>query len=414
MRDLDIVVFGATGYVGRLVADHLARHAAGTRIALAGRSLDRLRAVKDSLGAAAGGWPLIVADLTRPDTLAEMATRTALVLNAVGPYVRYGPPVVTACAEAGTDYADLTGEVPFVRDSIDSCHETARDAGARIVHSCGFDSIPSDLTVYALHRRAAADGAGELVDTTLVLRDYSGGYAGGSVATMVELMRAATADPRMRRLLDDPYSLSPDHDAEPDVGTLPDLPLRPGEEVADALAGLWLSGYVMALYNTRCVRRSNALTGWAYGRGLRYTETLVMGSFPGAQFAGAMFNAAIATASRRGGDWLGLLPSGLVERVIPPAGTGYDEGRRGHYRVETYATTTSGRRYVAVMAHHTDPGYTGTALLAGQCALALVHDRDRLSDRHGVLTPASSMGDVLLQRLPAAGVEFDVTELAAV
>lgn len=410
-RDIDIMVFGATGYVGKLTAGYLARSGSGLQIALAGRSQTRLEAVRNSLGGRAKNWPLVVADVDQPSSLDAMASRSRLVLNAVGPYTRYGLPVVAACAGAGTDYIDLTGEVPFVRRSIDQSHRRAKKSGARIVHSCGFDSIPSDLTVYALSRRAAADGAGELADTTLVLRDYSGGYAGGSVATMVDLMRLTSSEPVVRQMLDDPYSLSPDRAAEPDLGRQVDLPLLPGHEVAPELAGLWTSGYVMALYNTRCVRRSNALMKWAYGRSFRYTETLIMGSFPGAALAGAMFNAGIATASRFGGNYLRMLPTGLVDRMTPAAGTGNDMGSRGHYRVETYATTTTGRRYRATIAQPADPGYSATALLAGESALALLLDRDRLPDRHGVLTPASAMGDVLLDRLPAAGVTLETVSL---
>ncbi len=410
-RDIDIMVFGATGYVGKLTAGYLARSRSGLRIALAGRSKSRLEAVRSGLGGRTKDWPLIVADVDKPGSLKDMASRSRLVLNAVGPYTRYGLPVVAACADAGTDYIDLTGEVPFVRRSIDQSHRRAKSSGARIVHSCGFDSIPSDLTVYALSRRVADDRAGELADTTLVLRDYSGGYAGGSVATMVDLMRLTASDPEVRHMLDDPYSLSPDRGAEPDLGQQIDLPLLPGHEVAPELAGLWTSGYVMALYNTRCVRRSNALMKWAYGRSFRYTETLIMGSFPGAALAGAMFNAGIATASRFGGHYLRMLPTGLVDRMTPAAGTGNDMGSRGHYRVETYATTTTGRRYRATIAQPADPGYSATAVLAGESALALVLDRDRLPDRHGVLTPASAMGDVMLDRLPAAGVTFETVGL---
>lgn len=412
-RDIDVTIFGATGFVGKLIAGYLAKSGSGLRIALAGRSASRLGDVRNGLGGRARDWDLIVADVSSADSLDAMAGRSRLVLNAVGPYTKYGLPVVAACAGTGTDYVDLTGEVPFVRHSIDQSHRRAQNTGARIIHSCGFDSIPSDLTVYALSRRAAADNAGELADTTLVLRDYSGGYAGGSVATMVELMRLSASDPEVRSMLDDPYSLSPDRAAEPDLGHQVDLPLLPGADVAPELAGLWTSGYVMALYNTRCVRRSNALMTWMYGRRFRYTETLIMGSFPGAALAGAMFNAGIATASRFGGHYLRLLPTGLVDRMTPAAGTGNDMGSRGHYRVETYTTTTTGRRFRATIAQSADPGYSATAVLAGESALALILDRDRLPDRHGVLTPASAMGDVLLDRLPAAGVTFETVGLPA-
>jgi short subunit dehydrogenase-like uncharacterized protein len=411
-RDLDIVLYGATGFVGKLIAKYLADSRAEIRVALAGRSLDRLHAVRSSLGAAAQEWRLIVADLSQPEALRAMAARTQVVVNAVGPYTTHGLPVVAACASTGTDYADLTGEVPFVRNSIDRYHRQAVESGSRIVHSCGFDSIPSDLTAYALHRRATDDMAGELTDTTLVLRDYSGGYAGGSISTMVELMRIASDDANVRRMLDDPYSLSPDRAAEPELGEQPDLPLCKGAQIAPELTGLWAGGYVMALYNTRCVRRSNALLGWGYGRRFRYAETITMGSTALSPFIAATFNASIANASRYGGEFLRMLPRGFADRMMPRPGVGHDEGTRGHYKVETYTTTTSGTRYVATMAQHADPGYTATSVLAGECALAVALDRDKLSDTRGVLTPAVAMGDVLLQRLPAAGVTLKTARLS--
>ncbi len=410
-RDLDIVVYGATGFIGKLTAQYLARAGTGIRVALAGRSADRLRAVRQTLGTHAQDWPVITADLSQQEALKAMAARTQVVVNAVGPYSRYGLPVVAACAAAGTDYADLTGEVPFVRNSIDLYHRQAADNGARIVHSCGFDSIPSDLAVYALHRRAVEDGAGELGDTTLVLRAYSGGYAGGSIATMIELMRIAADDPKMQRMLDDPYSLSPDRSAEPELGAQPDLPLYEGSEIAPELSGLWTGGYVMALYNTRCVRRSNALLGFAYGRRFRYQETITHGSTVAAPMIAAMFNAGIVGASRLGGWYLRMLPPGLVERLTPAPGTGHDEGSRGHYKVETYTTTTDGRRYVATMAQGHDPGYSASAVMAGESALCLATDRERLSPSCGVLTPAAAMGDALLARLPAAGVTINTAQL---
>jgi short subunit dehydrogenase-like uncharacterized protein len=161
-RDFDIVLYGATGFTGRLTAAYLATAGSAARIALGGRSIERLAALRDTLGPAAKQWPLIPADASRPSTLTAMATRTHVVVSTVGPYGRYGLPLVAACAGAGTDCADLTGEVPFVRNRIDLYHKQAVDTGARIVHSCGFDSIPSDLTVYALYRRAREDTAGEL------------------------------------------------------------------------------------------------------------------------------------------------------------------------------------------------------------------------------------------------------------
>ncbi|AGB26948.1 hypothetical protein Mycsm_06844 (plasmid) [Mycobacterium sp. JS623] len=410
-RDLDIVIYGATGFVGRLTAEYLAKARPDIRVGLAGRSADRLRAVRHSLGAAAQSWPLIVADLSQPAALEAMADQARVVISAVGPYSRRGLPVVAACAASGTDYVDLTGEVPFVRQSIDGHHKQAADNGVRIVHSCGFDSIPSDLNVYALHRRILDDDAGELGETTFVLRGYSGGFSGGTVGTMVELMQIGWGDPTMRRLLEDPYSLSPDRSAEPELGPQQDLPLRRGTDIAPELTGLWMCGYLMALYNTRCVRRTNALLNWAYGRRLRYTETLSMGSSFAAPAFAAWGNVGLVSAARFGGGYLGLLPPELLKRIMPPSDTGYNKGSRGYYKVETYTTTTRGARYVATMTQQGDPGYAATAAMVGESAIALACQRDRLPDRLGVLTPAAAMGDVLLARLPAAGVTINTARL---
>ena len=410
-RDLDIMLYGASGFVGKLTAQYLAKTAPGIRVALAGRSAERLGAVKQTLGTSAHDWPLIAVDVEDASALNATAARTRVLLSTVGPYSRFGLPLVAACAAAGTDYADLTGEVPFVRSSIDRYHKRAADNDVRIVHSCGFDSIPSDLNVYALHRRVVEDDAGELVDTTFVLRTYSGGSSRGTFTTMLELMRLGSKDSEMRRLFDDPYSLSPDRSAEPELGPQPDLPLRSGAEIAPELSGLWTGGYLMALYNTRCVRRSNALLNWAYGRRLRYTETMSMGSSFAAPAMAAMANATIAGAVRVGGRYLQLLPRGLVDSITPPPGIGHTEGSRGYYKIETYTTTTSGARYVATITQHADPGFSASAVMLGESALTLAFQRDRLTDRCGVLTPVTAMGDALLQRLPAAGLTINSARL---
>jgi short subunit dehydrogenase-like uncharacterized protein len=222
-RELDVVVFGATGFAGRLVAGYLAGHAAGgVRIGLAGRSEQRLAGVRAGLGAAAAAWPLLVADSADPVSLAALARAARVVVTTVGPYRARGLGLVQACAGAGTDYADLTGEVLFIRDSIDRWHEVAAGTGARVVHCCGFDSVPSDLGVL-LHQAARADGAGDLLDTTLVVRALRGGVSGGTLASMMGQQDEVGASAERRRLVSDPYALSPDRAAEPDLGDERDL-----------------------------------------------------------------------------------------------------------------------------------------------------------------------------------------------
>jgi short subunit dehydrogenase-like uncharacterized protein len=328
-----------------------------------------------------------------------MAARIRAVITTVGPYTRYGLPLVAACAAAGTDYADLAGEAMFVRNSIDGYHKQAVDTGARIVHACGFDSIPSDLTVYALYRKAREDGAGELLDTDFVLRNFRGGFSGGTVASGIEMMRTASSDAETRRVVGDPYTLSPDRAAEPELGPQPDFQRRRGARIAPELAGVWTGGFVMAPYNTRIVRRSNALQEWAYGRRFRYTEYMSVGSSVAAPITSRYFR---------------LLPRRLVERIAPAPGTGPSETVRqlGYYRVETYTTTTTGARYLASIAQRGDTGYQATSVLLGESGLALALDRDKLSDLRGVITPAAAMGEALLARLPAAGVSMQAVRLS--
>ncbi len=413
-REYDIVLYGATGFVGKLTAEYLAAAGGSARIALAGRSTDRLLAVRDSLGEAAQAWPLIAADASQPSTLNAMAASTRVVISTVGPYLRYGLPLVAACAAAGTDYADLTGEPLFVRECIDLHHKQAVDTGARIVHACGFDSIPSDLTVFALHRRAEQDGAGQLGDTNYVVRRLAGGVSGGTIASMTNLFREASKDPEARRLLNDPYTLTPDRSAEPELGGQPDARWRRGRDIAPELDGYWVGAFAMALPNTRIVRRSNALLDYAYGKRFEYAEQMSLGRSVVAPLAAAMATGGNVATIALGGRFLDRVPERLLERVLPKAGSGPSEQAReqGHYTVETYTTTTTGARYMARMSQRGDPGYKATSVLLGESGLALAMDRDTLSDLHGVLTPAAAMGDALLARFPAAGVSLDVSALA--
>ncbi|MDA4110696.1 saccharopine dehydrogenase family protein [Mycolicibacterium holsaticum] len=413
-RELDIVLYGATGFVGKLTAEYLARAAGDARIALAGRSQEKLLAVRDTLPAAAQSWPLITADASQPSSLNAMAARTQVVVTTVGPYIKYGLPLVAACAAAGTDYADLTGEPMFIRQSIDLHHKQAIDTGARIVHSCGFDSIPSDLTVFALYRRVQQDDAGQLGDTNLVVRKFAGGVSGGTVASMLEVMHTASTDPEARRLMEDPYTLYDDRGAEPELGAQPDMRWRRGAEIAPELDGYWTAPFVMASVNTRIVRRSNALLDYGYGRRFEYGEQMSVGRSIAAPVAAAVAAASNTAAMALGTRFFHRLPSKLVERVVPKPGTGPSERVReqGHYTVETYTTTTTGARYQATMSQQGDPGYKATSVLLGESGLALALDRDRLSDLRGVLTPAAAMGDALLSRFPAAGVSVRTDKLA--
>ncbi|GAA2600878.1 saccharopine dehydrogenase NADP-binding domain-containing protein [Winogradskya consettensis] len=410
MRDHDIVVYGATGFAGVLVAGHLAAHApTGTRIALAGRSPERLAAVRARLGV---DWPVIVADAMDTAALAGLAASARVVISAAGPYAKYGHALVHACAQAGTDYADLSGEVLFVRKSIDDNHELAAKTGARIVHSCGFDSIPSDIGVHVLHSAVTGAGAGELTGTTLVVTSMNGGASGGTVDSMRTQLDTVRADRAARRIAASPYSLTPDRDAEPDLGRQEDIVTVAARDVDPALRGT-LAPFVMASYNTRIVRRSNALRGYAYGRGFRYRETISTGTGP--------LSPVRAAATKIG---LGALMAGLalrptrivLDRILPKPGDGPSESarRKGHFTMDIFTTTTTGARFSARFKAKGDPGYAATAVMLGESALALALDRDALPPSPGgVLTPATGIGDALVTRLRNAGMEIGAAERVA-
>lgn len=408
-RELDIVVYGATGFVGRLVAQYLATAAPdGTRIALAGRSADKLANVRATLPPSAQQWPLIVADAGDAPALADLARRTTVVATTVGPYAKYGVPLVAACAASGTHYADLTGEVLFVRRCIEEFDDSARDTGARIVNSCGFDSIPSDLGVFQTYLAAAEAGAGALGDTRFVMRAAKGGFSGGTIDSLRNQLDVAADDSSAKRILADPFALSPDRAAEPPMAR--GLPDNDSLGIGyDAKAGGWTGPFVMASYNTRIVRRSNALLGWEYGKDFHYQEVTGFGSSPlGPILAGGM---AAGLAGLVAGMRFGPTRA-VLDRVLPAPGEGPGEEarRNGYFKAEVHASTESGRRVRTTVAAKGDPGYAATSVMIGESALCLA--LDDLPDRAGVLTPAVAMGAVLVRRLRAAGftITADVTD----
>ena len=402
-RELDIVLYGATGFVGKLTAEYLAREAPDdVRIGLAGRTQEKLERVREELGARASDWPLVVADSGDGAALAELAARTTAVATTVGPYRAYGAALVEACAAAGTHYADLTGETLFMRETIQRFDAPAKASGARIVHTCGFDSIPSDIGVLALH-----EAAGELADATFVLRRVKGGVSGGTLASMKGTVDDVKSDRSLAQVLGDPYALSPDRDAEPELGKEADLR---GAEYSEEL-GTWFGPFVMAPVNTRVVRRSNALQDWAYGRRFRYREVMAFGSgLTGrAKALGVGGGIAALTAG------LALPPSRFaLDRVLPGPGAGPKEElvREGFFVIEIHARTPAGERWVCRVEAQGDPGYGATRVMLGQSALSLALDGERLPERAGVLTPATAMGTVLADRLRAAGQTFDVSPAA--
>ena len=409
-RRFDLVLFGASGFVGRLVAQHLADQApAGVRIALAGRTLARLEEVRDRHGRSE--WALLTADSSDHAALADLAGAARVVASTVGPYHRHGLPLVLECARAGTDYVDLTGEVAFVRESIDRAHDEAVRTGARIVHSCGFDSVPSDLAVHLLHGAATADGAGGLGDTTLLVTQLRGGLSGGTVDSMREQLTLVRSDREAAQLAADPYALAPDRATEPRLPGQDDST----EIFIESASGRWTAPFVMASYNTRIVRRSHALlrehgdTPAGYGAAFRYREMVDTGRGRRGRRRAQALRTGLAAL------WLGLSTPGLsriVDALLPEPGEGPSAAQRdaGRFEVQARTTTESGE-YLATVGAQGDPGYAATSVMIGQAALALAVDPGHCHPDGGVLTPAVALGDVLVERLRAQGFRLRVDPL---
>jgi short subunit dehydrogenase-like uncharacterized protein len=400
-RRFDLVVFGATSFVGQILCRHLvARH--GTegplRWAIAGRSAAKLEAVAADTGA---DVERIVVDAADADGLAELAASTHVVISTVGPYARYGSPLVAAVSRAGTDYCDLTGEPQWMARMIDAHHDDAVASGARVVHACGFDSIPSDLGVWFTQQRAIEALGEPCTRIDMRVQAMRGGASGGTVASMLHLVEEAAADPAVRRLLADPYALNPadlrSGPRQPDVTT----PTR------DPRSGEWLAPFVMASVNTRVVQRSHALAGRPWGPDFRYREAMAMGTGPlGAVKAGGLV-AGLAAG-------MGLTALGptrrLVAKVVPQPGDGPspEAQRRGFFDLRFSGTTAGGATIETRVTGDRDPGYGCTAKMLGEAAVALRSlPRDEVAG--GFWTPSTALGDRLVEALDAhAGMRFEV------
>lgn len=416
-RPHDLVLMGATGFTGQLVAAYVVRHHldalskdGAPRLALAGRNRDKLERVRDDLAridARASELALVVVDSDDADGLARMARDTEVVCTTVGPYARHGAPLVAACVEAGTDYCDLTGEPQFIRRMIDAHHERATQTGARIVHCCGFDSIPSDLGTLMVQTYASEKLGGPCEEIKFAFTGGKGGFSGGTIASMMQLLEEAAEDKQVRRTLGHPYGLNPEGEKKgPDGSDLKTVQY-------DADLKSWVAPFVMASVNTRVVRRSNALLGYEYGRDFRYGEVSATGDgVRGALRAGAL------TAGL--GGFVALAAVGptrkLLQRTVLPApGQGPDQATReaGYFVARVVGLRPGGRSSVRLEGRvkgEQDPGYGETAKMLGESAVCLVLDGPSLTSGGGILTPATAMGTTLLERLRGAGMTFEVHE----
>lgn len=374
--EFDIIVYGATGYTGRLVAQYLAQAYAedNLRWAMAGRNLDKLQAVRGEIGVPTD-IPLLVADTSDPDSLDTLVRRTRVIITTVGPYQLYGSELVAACARAGTDYVDLCGEPAWMRQMIDAHEQTARESGARIVFSCGFDSIPFDLGVLFLQQEARKRFGAPLPRVKTRVRRMKGTFSGGTAASLQATVKAAKADPAVLQLLINPFALVPGFSG-------PQQP-RADKPEYDEKLGSWVAPFKMAAINTRNVHRSNALLGHAYGEDFVYDEMVLTG--PGEQ--GQAMAEAIANDRSMTSD----------KAPKPGEGPTAEERESGFYDLLLIGEGADGHELRVGVYGKRDPGYGSTSRMIAESALCLL--RDATDTPGGIWTAAPALGDRLIQRL---------------
>ena len=405
-RDFDIVLWGATGATGRRAAHHLARRCGARRLRLAigGRNKDKLESLRQDLPDAGHPIAILVGDSHDLAFMAELTARTHVVASTAGPFALYGSELVAACAANGTHYCDLAAEPQWMRAMIDAHQQKAREMGARIVHSCGHDSIPSDLGVQFLQDAALARHGKPCRRVTTRVTRMKGGFSGGTAASFANAMRLRETDPDFDRISRDPYALCPEGER-----TGPDGPDRmmPLEVTWDAHLQAWTKPYFMGPMNSKVVRRSNAIMGYPYGRDFSYQETgLTRGGIGGwwaamlSTLIGRLFLFAMAAPTTR--RW-------LQRRVLPKSGEGPDKEVResGSYELALVGELPDGAVLKARIIGQGDPGVRSTTLMLTEAALCLAEDADRIPVGGGFWTPASAMGKLLRDRITAhAGLTF--------
>ncbi|WP_151716334.1 trans-acting enoyl reductase family protein [Acinetobacter sp. TUM15071] len=406
----DLVVFGATSFVGQILTQYLAKYFATQkeqiRWAIAGRSQQKLQQVKDVLGPAGQAVPILVADANNQTELDALCTQTRVVVSTVGPYALYGEPLIQACVNNGTDYCDLTGETQWIKHMITKYEAQAQQSGARIVHCCGFDSVPSDMGVYYLQQQAQQQFNAPATQVSMRVKTLKGGASGGTVASLINVIQEAAADPALRKDLLNPYILCPAGHGN----TQRQIYIKSAKFDPDFNA--WIAPFVMAAVNERVVQRSNALSGNAYGNNFRYNEAILTGE----GFKGRL--KALAVVSGLGAFMLAAVSkpiSQVMERyLLPKPGEGPtpEQQLAGRFDLRFVGKTDAGQSLKVKVTGDRDPGYGSTGKMLGQAALSLAidHAKDgkKSTAQGGFWTPATMFDDRFIQRLTKhAGLTFE-------
>ena len=409
-RAYAVVLYGATSFVGQITAHYLAeflsanKDKSGSEInwAIAGRDQEKLNELQSKLTSTVD---IIIANSDDAASLDAMTEQTQVIISTVGPYLKYGEPLIKSCVDNGTDYVDLTGEAIFIKDMMDKYQEAAKQSGARIVNSCGFDSIPSDLGVYFTQKQAEAkfDSACDVIH--MRVKAAKGGLSGGTIASMATIFEEVGQDKSRRKQVANPYLLNDDKDAPNARQSNVSKPEYDSEHQR------WLAPFVMASINTRIVHRSNQLLGYEYGREFKYDEAMWMKD----GIKGKLTSYALSAGLLGFATAMMITPSRelLSKHVLPKSGSGpsKEEQENGYFDIRLFGQTANKDSITTKVTGDKDPGYGSTSRMLSQAALCLAQDISKEEVKGGFWTPASAMGDKLLARLEKhAGLSFDVID----
>ena len=406
-KNFDIVLYGATSFVGQITARYLLQEigvSGSVKWAIAGRSETKLTELKTSLGTTAADLPTIVADSSDGKSLDQLCQQTRVVISTVGPYALYGEPLIKACVENGNDYCDLTGEAYWIKQMIDKYQDKAKETGARIVNCCGFDSIPSDLGTYFLQQAAHKRFAGYLNQVKLGVRAMKGGASGGTIASMIEMLIAAKANPKVRKAMANPYLLCPEGH------THKRRQKRLKGAAYDKDFQCWSAPFVMEGINTRVVLRSHGLQSMPYGDDFAYSEVMLTGKGGRGRFRGLSLSLGLGAFLM--GAFISPIRKLMQKFLLPKPGEGPSEKEQlnGFFDMRILGKNDQ-HKLLAKVTGDRDPGYGSTAKMLGQSALCLAFDIDKSDLTGGFWTPATAMGDRLIERLSKhAGLTFDIID----
>lgn len=392
-RDYDIVIWGASGFTGRLVAEYLYKNYnyKDLKWAIAGRDKEKLNTVRENY--LDENIPIILADSFDESSLVEMVKKTNVVCSTVGPYAKYGSLLVKSCVNNGTNYCDLAGEAQWIRKMIDLYHDKAIDNNVKIVNSCGYDSIPSDMGVYFINKNLSKKN----LKIKMRVTGTKGGYSGGTYASMQNIIKEASLDREVRKSLTNPYGLNP-------VGEQKGNDKRDLSSVVyDSEIKSWIAPFLMAGINTRIVRRSNALSKYKYGKGFKYDESIMTGQGIKGRLNGIMLSLPLIFLAAKPGSLLNKISSFFVPK--PGDGPNKKERESGYFSSRFFVFDEESNASVFKVTGDRDPGYGSTSKMLAESAVCIA--KDNLEDKFGVLTPSYAMGDHILNRLISkAGLTF--------